>query len=210
MYGCIGRIAVLCLLLLLGLAAYVTRDRWMPQVMTRMSGRRFANASWRPITREGADRTRAAIDTLKRPGGAAFVNVAPADVVSYALGPVLARLLPGEREAAGPAARAEVGLLLVRGSVKIADLGGAAALGPLAGVLEGTQRIEVRGSVEVPDPGHTSWCPASRSVTSCSLKPRSAMSSSRSCPVGIARKPRRRSPSTCPRRSRTFASVPAP
>ena len=153
MYGCIGRIAVLCGVLLLGVVAYLTRDRWEPQLMSRLSGRRASSVAWEPVTPEGATRTRAALDTLARPTGAAFVNVAPADVVAYALNPVLLHLAPADRDAAGPAARAEVGLLLLRGNIRMADLGGAAALGPLAGVLEGPQRIEVRGSVEVPAPG---------------------------------------------------------
>lgn len=153
MFGCLGRLVVLCVLLVLGAVAYATRDRWSPQLMTRMSGRRVAAASWQPVTPEGAARVRASLDTLRRPTGAAFVNVTPADLAAYALEPVLSRLVPAGKDVDGPAARADVGLLLVRGSIRMADLGGATALGPLAGVLDGTQRIEVRGSLEVPDPG---------------------------------------------------------
>ncbi|HVZ48870.1 MAG TPA: hypothetical protein VG916_08810 [Gemmatimonadaceae bacterium] len=153
MFGCIGRLVVLCALLLVGAVAYVTRDRWMPGVMAHLPGQRVRAASWQPVTPAGAARARAAIDTLARPTGQAFVNVTPADLAAYALEPVLARLVPAGKDVAGPEARADVGLLLVRGSVRIADLGGAAALGPLAGILDGTQKIEVRGSLDVPQPG---------------------------------------------------------
>lgn len=152
MSGCLRRVVVLCVLVVLGAAAYMTRDRWVPRLTGRARGGPPVVGSWQPVTAEGATRVKAKLDTLARPTGAAFINATPEDVVAYALGPVLGRLLPGDK-ASGPAARAQLGLLFVRGNVRISDLGGAAALGPLAGVLDGTQRIEVRGSVEVPDPG---------------------------------------------------------
>ena len=156
MFGCIGRLVVLGVLLVLGAAAYVTRDRWEPALAARMGWRRPPPAGgWEPITPEGAARVRAALDTLARPTGAGFVNVAPADLVAFALEPVLGKLAQAATDSVSrPSARADSGTLAVRGAVRMADLGGAAALGPLAGVLEGTQRIEVRGRLDVPTPGH--------------------------------------------------------
>ncbi|MDA1080989.1 MAG: hypothetical protein O2973_04795 [Gemmatimonadetes bacterium] len=156
MFGCIGRIVVLAVLLLVGGAAYVTRARWEPTVRARlgMRARRPPPApTWQPITPEGAVRIRASLDSLRRPAGPAFVNVEAADLVAFAIGPVMRTLALAQDSGTRPQARAAENLLLVRGSVRISDLGGAAALGPLAGVLEGTQRIELRGRVEVPAPG---------------------------------------------------------
>lgn len=159
MFGCIGRLVVLGVLLVVSAGAYLTRDRWMPAVTARMGWRRPAPAGgWEPVTPEGAARARAALDTLARPTGAGFVNVAPADLVAFALEPVLGKLAQAATDPASrPSARADSGTVAVRGSVRMADLGGAAALGPLGGVLEGTQRIEVRGRIDVPTPGHAQF-----------------------------------------------------
>jgi hypothetical protein len=158
MFGCIGRLVVLGVVLIVAAAGYVTRDRWAPAVMTRITGRNPSTvARWEPVTPAGAARARAALDSLKRPAGAAFVNVQAGDIVALAVEPLLKRLAPASKEVPGPEARAETGLLRVRGSVKTSDLGGAAALGPLAGVLEGTQTIEVRGGIEVPAPGRAAF-----------------------------------------------------
>jgi hypothetical protein len=156
MFGCIGRLVVLGVLLVAGAAAWLTRDRWQPALAARMGWRRPAPAlAWEPITPQGAARVRAALDTLARPTGAGFINVAPADLAAFALEPVLEKLARAARDSAsGPSARADSGTVAVRGSIRMADLGGAAALGPLGGVLEGTQRIEVRGRIEVPQAGH--------------------------------------------------------
>lgn len=156
MFGCIGRLVVLGVLLVVGAAAYVTRDRWEPALAARMGWRRPMPAGgWEPITPEGAARVRAALDTLARPTGAGFINVAPGDLAAFALEPVLVKLAQAAQDPSGrPEARADSGTVAVRGSVRMVDLGGAAALGPLGGVLEGTQRIEVRGRIDVPAPGH--------------------------------------------------------
>lgn len=153
MFGCVGRIVVLCVLLAAGAVAYVARDRWMPLVATHMPGRRARVQSWQPVTPDGARRARAALDTLARPTGQVFVNVQPADLAALALGPMLVRFAPAGKDAGVADARSEVGVLVVRGTVRIADLGGPAALGPLAGVLEGTQKMEVRGYLEIAAPG---------------------------------------------------------
>lgn len=150
MFGCIGRLVVLGVLVVAGAVGYVTRDRWMPAVQARISAPRNRSSAgvWEPIRSEGANRVRAALDSLKRPGAAAFVHVAPGDAAAFALGPVVSKLAtsPGARP---PAARAVYDVFSLRGAVQMKELGGAAALGPLAGVLEGAQDIEVHGRIEV-------------------------------------------------------------
>ena len=152
MFGCLGRLVVLVVLLAAGVGAYVTRSRWEPTVRERLGirPRRVSSATWTPITAEGAARIRSALESLRRPSGPAFVSVQPGDLVAYAIEPVLQRLAT---DSAPPAARSAQNMLTVRGAVSMSDIGGAAALGALAGVLEGTQRIELTGRVEVPQPG---------------------------------------------------------
>lgn len=155
MFRCLGRLVAFALLLVLGVAAYLTRDRWMPTLASRIGWHRAATAvAWEPITPGGARRARAALDTLGRPTGPGFVNVAPADLVAFALEPVLSKMTsvsgnPDDRLAA----RADSGTIAIRGGIRMADLGGAAWLGPLGGAADGIQRIEVRGRIDVPAAG---------------------------------------------------------
>lgn len=160
MFGCIGRIVVVCVLLVLGAVAYATRDRWGPSLEQRIGmrpSRSAAFAGWQPVTPAGAERLRAAIDSLRRPTGPAFINVRAADLVAYAVEPVVRRLAPDSGKAVPATANAGENVLMIRGAVKMSDLGGAAALGPLAGVLEGTQTVELRGRVDVASPGHATF-----------------------------------------------------
>jgi hypothetical protein len=167
MFGCIGRLVVLCVLLILGIVAYVTRGSWEPKLRERIGAKPAATATaaaptWEPVTREGAARGRAKLEELKRPSGPVFLNVSAADLVAFAIEPLFRNLnaeLPASAQkgaappaVGGPEALAGENAISVRGNIKMSDIG-SAALGPLAGVLDGTQRIEVRGRLEVTAPG---------------------------------------------------------
>lgn len=165
MFGCIGKVVVAALLIVVAAVGYVTRGWWEPRLRERLGVKPAAVASapaWEPITRQGAERARVAIESFRRPTGPVFVNVKAGDLVAYALDPVSRGLSAGATTgtrsgtpdaALGAEALAGENVISVRGNVRMSDLGGAAALGPLAGVLEGTQRIEVRGRLEIPAPG---------------------------------------------------------
>jgi hypothetical protein len=166
MFGCIGRLVVLCVLLIAGIVAYATRGSWEPKLRAKLGAKPAATAAapkWEPVTREGATTFRTQLDQLKRPSGPVFLNVRAADLVAFAVEPLYRNLSaqPGataqkgtpESPVAGPEALAGENVISIRGNVKMADLGGAAALGPLASMLDGTQRIEVRGRLEVTSPG---------------------------------------------------------
>jgi hypothetical protein len=174
MFGCIGKVMVLAVLVLVGAVAFVTRGWWEPKLRDRFGARPAAVAVapvWEPATLEGAARARAAVESLRRPTGPVFVNVAAGDLVALALEPVIRSL--ASPAAAGPPrggaavrgpdtsrvaeALAGENVISIRGNVRMADLGGAASLGPLAGVLEGTQRIEVRGRPRVVEPGRAEF-----------------------------------------------------
>lgn len=164
MFGCIGKIVVLAVLIVLGAAAYVTRSAWEPRLRAKMGWTPKATAAaptWEPLTPAGATRARAAIESFRRPSGPVFVNVTAADLASLGLEPAMRALSAAAPAGATgttpptPAVEALAGenVISLRGNIRMADLGGAAALGPLAGVLEGTQRIEVRGRPVVVAPG---------------------------------------------------------
>lgn len=156
MFGCIGRIAVLIVFVVLGSAAYATRGTWEPKVRATLGIRPahvVAAPTWEPVTAAGATRARDAIAGLKRPTGPAFVNVKSGDLVAFALDTLLHGWGPATKGVTGTEALAGENQVSVRGTIHMKELGGAAALGPLAGMLEGDQPIEVRGRLEMVGPG---------------------------------------------------------
>lgn len=171
MFGCIGKIVVLAVLIVLGAVAYVTRGVWEPRLREKMGWTaspqpNAAVPTWEPLTTAGAARVRTAIESFRRPAGPVFVNTTAADLASLALEPAMRALSAaapaapggptGSTQTGAPGAEALAGenVISLRGNIRMADLGGAAALGPLAGVLEGTQRIEVRGRPVVVSAGN--------------------------------------------------------
>lgn len=156
MFGCIGRIVVLAILIVVACAAYLTRGMWEPKVRAKLGIRPAivaAAPAWEPVTPAGADRAREAIATLKRPTGPSFLNVKTGDLVAFALDTLLHGWGPATKGVTGAEALAGENLISIRGTIHMKELGGSQALGPLAAVLEGDQPIEVRGRLEVIGPG---------------------------------------------------------
>ena len=155
MFGCIGRLVVLGVLLVAGAVAYLTRASWEPTVRARLGLKPAVVAAapaWEPVTPEGALRVRTALDGFRRPTGPAFMNVHAGDLVAFAFD----SMMRGWRSDAGRAhaeALAGENVVSIRGTVAVKDLGGVS--GPLAGVLDGDQPIEVRGRFEVAAGGGT-------------------------------------------------------
>jgi hypothetical protein len=151
MFGCIGKIVVLALLIIVGALAFVTRGVWEPRLREKMGWRPAATAAapaWEPVTAAGAERVRTALAGMRRPSGPAFVNVKAGDLVAFALDAVLRGWGSGASSANGAEALAGENTISIRATIHMKDLGGAGSLGPLAGVLEGDQPIEVRGRLE--------------------------------------------------------------
>lgn len=160
MFGCVGRIVVGLVVIALCAVAYVTRGAWEPRVRAKLGMKAPVVAGapkWEPITVAGAERARAAIETLRRPAGPVFLNVKASDLVAFALEPAIKRLDAAVAASNDTAKHAEAlagdNVVSIRGSIRMADLGGGKELGPLSGMLEGTQKIEVRGRPEIVSPG---------------------------------------------------------
>jgi hypothetical protein len=164
MFGCIGRLVVLGVLLALGCVAYLTRGTWEPKVRARLGMKppvvAAKGAGWEPVTVAGAERARTELESFKRPSGPVFLNVKAADLVAYALEPAINKLdasataKSGAGTPAPVAAMATENEIAIRGSVSVGDIGDTKDLGPLGDMLKGTQKIEVRGRPEVDTPGH--------------------------------------------------------
>ena len=144
MFGCIGRIVVVAVLIIVGAVAYVTRGTWEPKVRAKL-GIRTANTAaapkWEPITPAGAERARAAFASMQRPAGPVFVNVKIGDLLAFVLDSTVRRWGPATPGAPGAEALAGENTVSVRGTIHMKDLGGAASVGPLAGILDGDRSL---------------------------------------------------------------------
>ena len=101
---------------------------------------------WEPITTEGANRARVAIEELGTRASPVFVSIRPGDVSSYIF-VALARQLPPSAENIQAAVIGD--RLHVRASVKLSDFGGAGALGPLAAFLGERETMQLGGYFHV-------------------------------------------------------------
>ena len=139
-------------LLVLVVALFLTRARWMPMV----SGSRAPTAAtstdgvWEPVTPAAAERARQAIAGLERTSGPVFANLRPGEVASYVF-VALRRELPPSAE--NVAATVIGDRLYVRADIKLTDVGGAEVLGPLAGFLSDRETMMFGGTFEVLRPG---------------------------------------------------------
>jgi hypothetical protein len=157
MWGCIGRIGCVVLLVLAAAAGWFTHDAWYPKLRARLGGKPVPAAAaprWEPLTPEGAARARLALGKLSARSGPVYIDVAAGDLAAYALQPALRAL---SHDSVGAEALARDERIYVRARVNVAELGDARALGPLASVLRGKQEITVRGTLEVMSTGHAQF-----------------------------------------------------
>jgi hypothetical protein len=148
--GCIGRIGCLIVVVILGVAAWFTRDRWMGLIRDRDEATVTATTStWQPINDSSAQRGRRAVESLARSGGPVFVNLTAAELAGYAV-EQLARELPS---ADSLEAMVDGDRLALRASVRLGELGGSSMLGPLAGMLGDRERMKLAGTLRVVRPG---------------------------------------------------------
>jgi len=150
MFGCLGRIGCLALVLLLAVAAWFTRDRWYPA----LTGERTVavdetRTEWVPVTPSSGDRGQELVRQLAGPGGPKAVALGPAEAAGDVLAGVL-RELP--QSASGLEASIGGDRLYLRASVALGDLGGD-ILGPLAGMVSERESLLLGGTVDVVRPG---------------------------------------------------------
>ena len=146
--GCLGRIGCLVLLVVLALAAWLTRDRWLHFLP---GARPVATTEplWEPLSPEAAARAKRAIDALSSPRGPVFANLKAAEIASYvfqAAGTSLAVADSAEAAVIGE-------VLYVRARVPMKEITSSGALGPLAGLLNDHERLTFGGSFHVIRPG---------------------------------------------------------
>jgi hypothetical protein len=133
--GCIARLGCLFVLVMLAIAGWFTRDRWLPQRFRTTPA--AAASAWQPVTPAGAQRTNAALTKLSA-----------GDVASFAFTEFGKRL---NGSADSVSARVEGDRMTVRAVVRLAELKG--KLGPLGGMLGDRETVEMSGTVQMIRPG---------------------------------------------------------
>ena len=147
MFSCLGRLGCFVLILVAGVVAWLTRERWQPRVF---GDRGSPTVSWEPVTDAGAAAARDAVASLRRSGGPAYVTLSAAE---------LASLLAAESGYGLPAALDSVMAAIddnrvrVRALVPLDAIRGLDALGPLSGLLDKLEPIELSGTLGVIRPG---------------------------------------------------------
>lgn len=154
--GCIGRLGCLVMLALLAAVGWLTRDRWLHMVAGSSAGPTDSAVAvaregvWHPLTAQGGERARRGLAQLERPNGPTIVTVNVADLGAYVY-QELARQLPPSADSVE--AMADGDRLYVRASVRLQELGGRDALGPLAAMLGDRERLQIGGNLRVVRPG---------------------------------------------------------
>lgn len=162
--GCLFRLGCLIVLLVCGIVAYFTRDRWMDKLpwrtthtetsrTTEGTGPRVPPTSstaadadgWMPLSEAGAARTRQALQTLSGPRGPVFVTLSGGDAASYVFLQIV-KQMPASSDSF--AAKIDHDEIRLRARMKTSELGTtvASVLGKLLGDRE---RVEMAGPLRV-------------------------------------------------------------
>lgn len=147
MFACLGRLGCLVLILVAAVVAWLTRERWQPRVFGE---RGSVTVAWEPVTAAAGARAREGVASLRRSGGPAYVSLTAAEVAS---------LLAVESGYGLPAALDSVMAAIdddrvrLRALVPLDAIRGLDALGPLSGLLDTREPIELGGTLAVVHPG---------------------------------------------------------
>lgn len=152
--GCIARLGCLVLLAALAVGGWFTRDRWLHRVTGSAPATREATATadgvWEPLTPAAGARGKRAIDALARESGPVFTNLTAGEVASYVFQSA-SRTLPSSADSVEAAVIGDA--LYLRAVLPVKDIAGTGVLGPLAGLLNERERLQLGGSFRVIRPG---------------------------------------------------------
>ena len=147
--GCFARLGCLVMLALIAIGGWLTRDRWLHKI-TGSSAPAVAATPWQPLSPEAGSRGKRKIDDLQNPSGPVFANLSASEVASYVFQTV-ARTIPASADSAEAAVIGDA--LFVRAVLPVRDIAGSGVLGPLAGLLNDRERLQLGGSFRVIRPG---------------------------------------------------------
>lgn len=168
MFSCLGRLGCLFILLVAGVLAFLTRERWLPRVLGKAEAPPVA---WEVVNATGSKQAADDLASLQQKAGPAYVTVSAAELASLMVESAGHRL-PAALDSVEAAIVDET--IHVRALVKLDDIRGLDALGPLSGLLDKQERIEFTGTMGVIRPGLGEFRVASVRVADLSL-PRAAI-----------------------------------
>jgi len=148
--GCLARLGCLALLVAGGIAAYLTRDRWLHHAPAPSVAAGTTVASdWSPLNAAGADRARDALTKLSSRNGPVFVTLGGSDVASYIFLQI-AKQLPASTDSF--AARIKDDQVALHAIVKVNELG-KSALGLIGALFGDREPVDMSGTLRVIGPG---------------------------------------------------------
>jgi hypothetical protein len=148
--GCIARLGCLVVLAVLAVFGWLNRDRWLHKVTGSPAATTTTGPLWEPLSPAAGARGKRAIDNLSNPGGPVFANLSAGEVASYVF-QTAARTIPASADSAEAAIIGDA--LYVRAVLPMKDIAGSGVLGPLAGLLNDRERLQLGGSFHVIRPG---------------------------------------------------------
>ena len=148
--GCFARLGCLLVLALLAVGGWLTRDQWLPRLTGDAPSSVTAASPWQPLSPEAGSRGKRKIDELSTPSGPVFTNLTASEVASYVFQTV-ARTIPASADSAEAAVIGDA--LYVRAVLPVREIAGTGALGPMAGLLNDRERLQLGGSFRVIRPG---------------------------------------------------------
>jgi hypothetical protein len=138
------------MLALLAVGGWLTRDQWLHKITGGSSAPAVASTPWQPLSPEAGSRGKRKIDDLQNPSGPVFANLSASEVASYVFQTV-ARTIPASADSAEAAVIGDA--LFVRAVLPVRDIAGSGVLGPLAGLMNDRERLQLGGSFRVVRPG---------------------------------------------------------
>lgn len=148
--GCIARLGCLCLLVVLAVVAWFTRDEWLPAQYHTRPAVAASPGTWEPLSNAGAQRVDSALARLSQRQGPVFETLSGVDAASYLIRELTNQLPPS---ADSVEATAEATHVAIRANVSLSDMGGAAVLGPIASMLSDRERVQLTGTLQLVRPG---------------------------------------------------------
>lgn len=124
---------------------------------------------WEPLTMQGAESARAAVQGLAASSGPVFANVGAADLASYVY-VELSQQLPSSAEGVRAAVIGD--RVYIKASVRLSELGVADALGPFVGIVSERDTVAFGGVFDVLRPGLAQFRVLDLRLRELSLPPR--------------------------------------
>jgi hypothetical protein len=144
--GCLARLGCLIMLAILAVVGWFTRSMWLPERFRTSAP--MAEATWQPVSTKGAERARAAMTKLSKSRGPVYQTVSAGDVASLALSEAAVNT---NGVADSLAAKIVGDRMYMQANANMSQLKG--KLGPLGGMLQDREHVELSGSFLVVKPG---------------------------------------------------------